>query len=79
MRLGDSIAMALGIVGVTPERLQLLLGIDDCGCDRRKDQLNALDAWARRVLAGKTENAGRHLFSLFSADAREAPEPPTSS
>ncbi len=75
MRLGDSVALALRTVGVTEDRVRLLLGVEDCGCERRKDALNALDSWARRVLSGKTEGAVRHLFSLFSADAAEAPEP----
>lgn len=67
MQLGDAVQMALRTVGITEDRVSALLG-KDCGCGRRKEQLNALDTWARRVLAGKTEHAARYLFGLFSAD-----------
>jgi len=38
--LGDRVHDALGAVGITPERVAAALGVDDCGCDERREWLN---------------------------------------
>lgn len=53
--LGDSIERALRVVGITENRVRAVLG--ECNCRERRDRLNALHAWAARVLAGKLEGA----------------------
>jgi len=47
--IGDLVERALARVGVTEERVARWLG-GPCGCAQRKAKLNALHAWARRVL-----------------------------
>ncbi len=54
MGLGDMIGRALAAVGVTPEWVEKLLG-RPCGCQERREKLNAISSWARRILAGKVE------------------------
>ena len=46
--LGDVVHEALSLVGMTPERVQGYFG--DCCCEERRQKLNALDRWARRVV-----------------------------
>lgn len=62
--LGDNVAKALATIGVTDGTLTAWLGIH-CGCGERREKLNSLDKWARRVLAGKTEAAVAHLRSIM--------------
>ena len=50
--LGDVVEKALSTVGITSERVEAWLG-KPCNCKKRRDRLNALDAWARGVLTGK--------------------------
>lgn len=38
--LGDMLAAALSAVGITPERVSSALGVDDCGCEARRQWLN---------------------------------------
>lgn len=64
--LGDLIGAALAAVGVTEERVSRLLG-KGCHCGERKARLNALDAWARRVVSGKTERARDYLAGILGA------------
>lgn len=40
--LGDMVAAGLSAVGVTPERVSAALGVKDCGCKKRQQQLNAI-------------------------------------
>jgi hypothetical protein len=40
--LGDMVAAGLSAVGITPERVSKALGVQDCGCKKRQQQLNAL-------------------------------------
>lgn len=61
--LGDRIHAALSAVGLTPESVSAFVGAE-CGCRDRIDRLNALDRWARRVVAGKTERAVEYLKSI---------------
>ena len=62
--LGDRIGQALALAGVTEERVSRWLG-RPCDCGDRRDRLNALDIWARRVVAGRTERAGEYLRELL--------------
>jgi hypothetical protein len=40
--LGDMVAAGLSAVGITPERVSAAMGVKDCGCKKRQQQLNAL-------------------------------------
>jgi hypothetical protein len=40
--LGDMVAATLASVGITAERVSAALGVNDCGCKQRQEQLNAL-------------------------------------
>jgi hypothetical protein len=61
--LGDKIHEALARVGVTPARVTRWVG-RPCGCEERRRRLNALGAWAARVLAGKLTGADEYLTRL---------------
>lgn len=52
MPLGDLIHSGLNRLGLTPQRVSGWLG-RECRCKERQEKLNALDRWAKRVLAGK--------------------------
>lgn len=67
MGLGDAIHRALEVVGVTPDRVERLVG-GPCGCDRRQEQLNSLGRWATRVLRGKVDKAKEYLEEILNAD-----------
>lgn len=62
--LGDNVESALSLIGVTSERVEKILG-RRCGCKNRKEKLNQLGAWAKRVLLGKTEKAEAYLESIL--------------
>jgi hypothetical protein len=38
--LGDRVHDTLAAVGITPERVASVLGVDDCGCEGRRQWLN---------------------------------------
>jgi hypothetical protein len=40
--LGDMVAAGLSAVGITPERVSTALGVKDCGCKKRQQQLNEI-------------------------------------
>lgn len=61
--LGDAVKEALSLVGVTEERITAWLGVP-CGCSERREKLNQLHRWAKRVLRGKTENAEGFLKNI---------------
>lgn len=61
--LGDYVQKALSLAGVTEQRVKALIG--DCCCEERRAKLNALDAWARRVLRQGAEEAERWLEKLL--------------
>lgn len=63
MPLGDVIERALAAVGVTEDALADWLG-GPCGCRERKEKLNALGAWAARVLSGRSDGARDYLDRL---------------
>ena len=62
--LGDRIGKALASIGITDERFSALLK-RPCRCPQRRAWLNKLDLWARRVTAGKNENAERYLDEIL--------------
>ena len=62
--LRDAIEPALSAVGITPERVEKWLGVP-CGCKERREKLNRLGHWARRILSGKTERAGEFLGQIL--------------
>lgn len=61
--LGDAIAKALGIIGVTQDRVTYWLG--DCCCQERQDKLNQLGNWASRVISHKLHNAKEYLDAIL--------------
>jgi hypothetical protein len=64
MLLGDRIKQALECVGVSEDRVSAFLG-RPCRCKERQRKLNALGAWAARVLSGRTEDAKKHLDGVL--------------
>jgi hypothetical protein len=62
--LGDKIETALSLVGITSERIERYLGAP-CGCQERKEKLNALGAWATRVTSGKLSKAKEYLERII--------------
>lgn len=58
--LGDCVAELLARFGVTEAEVSRWLG-RPCGCAERREKLNALGAWAKRVAAGRAANARRWL------------------
>ena len=38
--LGDYVHSALSAVGITPDRVAAALGVEDCGCEERRQTLN---------------------------------------
>lgn len=61
--LGDAVEAALTSVGITKDRVERWLG-RPCRCDERRMRLNSLTSWAKRVLAGRMQDAVEHLESL---------------
>lgn len=43
--LGDLVHAGLATVGITPERVAAALGVDDCGCEERRQLANKLGHW----------------------------------
>lgn len=69
MRLiGDQVEAALKLIGVDKSAVVHLLG-EDCGCSERKELLNQLDRWARRVISGRLESAKIFLENILSYKA----------
>lgn len=68
--LGDLIETALKRVGITQESVERFVG-GPCGCKERRDKLNALDAWARRILKGRIDRAREYLFKLTGVNEDE--------
>lgn len=65
--MGDRLEAALTAVGLTQEQISQWLGTP-CNCDERKEKLNALDSWARRVLRGKIVQAKSFLYRIMGVD-----------
>jgi hypothetical protein len=62
--LGDSIHTALATVGITPSLVEQWLG-RPCGCEERRQKLNLLGAWAKRVVSGKIDKAKQLIHSIL--------------
>lgn len=62
--LGDSIAAALSLVGVTPQFVERWIG--ECCCKKRQERLNILGNWAVRVISGKVDKAAEYLEKIVS-------------
>ena len=65
MELGDVIERSLQTVGVTDERISTWLG-KPCDCDERKEKMNQLSIWAKRIAKGKLKNAKEFLTTIIS-------------
>lgn len=65
--LGDLIEKALTRVGITSDRVTKWLG-KECGCKERKERLNRLGNWARRILKGETKDAEEYLNKITNND-----------
>lgn len=63
--LGDVVARAAALVGVTEERLTALLGVP-CGCADRREKWNQLGRWASRIVAGKIGGAVGYFEEIVS-------------
>lgn len=57
---GEAIGRALDSVGISQERFELWLG-EPCNCPERKAKLDAVWAWAVRVLDGKLDKAAEYF------------------
>ena len=64
MELGDAVEKALGVVGINEELVSTWIG-RPCGCWERKEKLNQLSVWAKRVLKGKVANAKEYLNRMM--------------
>ena len=62
--IGDTVARALEIVGVTEQSIYQATGIN-CNCNERKERLNQLHVWALRVLSGKVNRAREYLEQIL--------------
>ena len=65
--LGDTVAAALGAFGVTSERLSAILG-RDCGCDGRRQALNAASAAVSAGVERAMNSAAAFFFPLAESD-----------
>jgi hypothetical protein len=63
IRIGDRIAGALALVGVTESRIERWLG--GCGCGNRRKKLNRLSDWAESVTAETAAAAKQKLQGLL--------------
>jgi len=65
--LGDRVGQALALVGITEERVSKWLR-RPCRCKERKERLNQLGRWARRVLSGRREKAEEYLNAIIGEE-----------
>lgn len=63
MKLGDMVEKALSSVGITEDRVKEWLG--DCCCKERKEKLNRIGLWARRILRGNKDKAEEYLNRIL--------------
>jgi hypothetical protein len=61
------VEQALTVVGITKERVERWLG-RPCGCTARKEKLNALGSWAKRILKGNTKSAKKYLKAIMNGE-----------
>lgn len=63
--LGDMVEAALTSIGITSERVEKWLG-RPCGCKERKEKLNRLSRWAKRIVLGQTDKAEEYLDEMLT-------------
>lgn len=68
--LGDIIESALTKVGIDKSLVTKWLGAP-CGCEERREKLNALDFWARRVVKGHIDKAKEYLEGILGGKVDE--------
>ena len=61
MGLGDHVERALALVGIDVALVDRWVGAP-CGCPERRERLNQLGNWARRVVSGRVDRA-REFFN----------------
>ena len=49
VEIGSKVANVLNSVGVTPQRVQAWLGIDECGCKKRQKFLNGVLSFLKNI------------------------------
>lgn len=64
--LGDVVAEALTLVGITEARVYKWIG--DCECQERRAKLNQLGNWAARVVSGRVESALEYINAILHDD-----------
>lgn len=67
MNLGDRVHAALSLIGVNKVLIEGWLG-RPCGCDERRDKMNALGLWAAAALRGGRIKAAEHLRQLLGGE-----------
>lgn len=67
MPLGDVVGQALAAVGIDEERVERWLG-KPCNCKDRRERLNALHGWAKRITMGRIESAANYLDKILGGD-----------
>ncbi len=55
---------ALAAAGISADRIEWWLGMP-CGCRERREKLDAVEAWARRIMGGRIEKAEKYLNDLL--------------
>ena len=65
--LGDQVERALVSLGITQQRVEAWVG--KCNCEGRRDRINAIELWARRVLSGKIERATEYLNRIMGDES----------
>lgn len=63
--LGNLVETALSKIGVTKEAVEAWVGAP-CGCEERKQKLNQVSYWAKRVISGRIEKAREYLSRIIS-------------
>ena len=63
--LGDRVEQALTSIGITSDRVSQWMG-RPCNCEDRKEKLNQISSWARRVTSGKTKKAKEYLEKILN-------------
>lgn len=63
--LGDRITQALESVGISSREVSRWLG-RPCHCDRRRQMVNQLELWVRRVLSGRSTSPQADLVGIMA-------------
>ncbi len=73
--LGDTVESALTSVGITSEKVEKWLG-RPCNCHGRKQKLNQIGNWAKRILKGNTDEAENELDIIIGQQEKLNPSKP---